>query len=150
MLMSLTASAATDNAAHLRGIHFLYMYVDTSMATGIQQTERLDLNDIMELQLRRGQIELRPYVLNQPERNVPVVELIVDTSRQVNTGEFELILRVRDYVTIDRNKEKTVATIFELRRTASGGPRAKDIDVIKAELRDLMSEFVSILQAKNS
>jgi len=109
--------------------------------------ERLDLSDIMELQLRRGDIELRGFIANKPELNVPLVELSIDTSSRVSTGQFDLILRVRDFVTIDRNKDKTVATTFELRRTARSD--ANEVETIKAELRELMAEFVAIYHTEN-
>ena len=109
-------SADLDNANHLRGIRYLYMDVDTSMASDISAGEELDLNDIMELQLRRGDIALRQFVVNQPRENIPLIELGIDTITHDATGEFELVLRIRDYVTIDRNGEKTVATIYEMKR----------------------------------
>ena len=138
---------AEKNASHLRGINFLYMNIDSSFATEVTAMERLDLSDIMELQLRRGDIELRSFIANKPELNVPLIELSIDTSNRVSTGQFDLVLRVRDHVTIDRNKEKTVATTFELGRTARAN--ANEIDTIKAELRELMSAFVMIFRQEN-
>jgi len=123
------------------------MNIDTSFATEVTSMERLDLSDIMELQLRRGDIELRGFIANKPELNVPLVELSIDTSSRVSTGQFDLILRVRDFVTIDRNKDKTVATTFELRRTARSD--ANEVETIKAELRELMAEFVAIYHTEN-
>ena len=119
--------AAVENSTHLRGINFLYMNIDTSFATEVTPTERLDLSDIMELQLRRGNIELRNFIANKPELNVPLIVLSIDTSSRVSTGQFELILQVRDHVTIDRN----------------------EVDTIKAELRELMAEFVTIFSQEN-
>ena len=55
---------AEENASHLRGINFLYMNIDSSFATEVTAMERLDLSDIMELQLRRGDIELRSFIAN--------------------------------------------------------------------------------------
>ncbi len=138
---------AEENASHLRGINFLYMNIDSSFASEVTAMERLDLSDIMELQLRRGNIELRSFIANKPELNVPLIELSIDTSNRVSTGQFDLVLRVRDHVTIDRNKEKTVATTFELGRTARAN--ANEIDTIKAELRELMSAFVMIFRQEN-
>ena len=138
---------AEKNVSHLRGINFLYMNIDSSFATEVTAMERLDLSDIMELQLRRGDIELRSFIANKPELNVPLIELSIDTSNRVSTGQFDLVLRVRDHVTIDRNKEKTVATTFELGRTAR--VNANEIDTIKAELRELMSAFVMIFRQEN-
>ena len=138
---------AEENASHLRGINFLYMNIDSSFATEVTAMERLDLSDIMELQLRRGDIELRSFIAYKPELNVPIIELSIDTSNRVSTGQFDLVLRVRDHVTIDRNKEKTVATTFELGRTARAN--ANEIDTIKAELRELMSAFVMIFRQEN-
>ena len=138
---------AEKNASHLRGINFLYMNIDSSFASEVTAMERLDLSDIMELQLRRGNIELRSFIANKPELNVPLIELSIDTSNRVSTGQFDLVLRVRDHVTIDRNKEKTVATTFELGRTARAN--ANEIDTIKAELRELMSSFVMIFRQEN-
>lgn len=138
---------AEKNASHLRGINFLYMNIDSSFASEVTAMERLDLSDIMELQLRRGNIELRSFIANKPELNVPLIELSIDTSNRVSTGQFDLVLRVRDHVTIDRNKEKTVATTFELGRTARAN--ANEIDTIKAELRELMSAFVMIFRQEN-
>ena len=138
---------AEENASHLRGINFFYMNIDSSFATEVTAMERLDLSDIMELQLRRGDIELRTFIANKPELNVPLIELSIDTSNRVTTGQFDLVLLVRDHVTIDRNKEKTVATTFELGRTARAN--ANEIDTIKAELRELMSAFVMIFRREN-
>lgn len=144
------AVAANDaNSAHLKGMYSLYMTVDTSMATDIQSGERLDLNDIMELQLRRGQIDLNTYVLNQPEVNIPLIKLSIDTSSRIASGEFELIVQVLDFVTIDRNGEKTVATIFETRRRGSSSSGSKQVEVIKAELRDMMGDFVTTFREAN-
>lgn len=150
-LISLQFAAAVDEAksAHLKGIYSLYMIVDTSMAIDIQSSERLDLNDIMELQLRRGKIDLNTYVLNQPEVNIPLIKLSIDTSSRIASGEFELIVQVRDYVTIDRNSEKTVATIFEMRRRGSSSSGSKQVEVIKAELRDMMGDFVTTFREVN-
>ena len=139
--------SATENASHLRGINFFYMNIDSSFAQEVTAMGRLDLSDIMELQLRRGDIELRSFIANKPELNVPLIELSIDTSNRVSTGQFDLELRVRDHVTIDRNKEKTVATTFELGRTARAN--ANEIDTIKAELRELMSAFVMIFRQEN-
>jgi hypothetical protein len=144
----ISAADAADTA-HLKGMYSLYMTIDTSMATDIQSSERLDLNDIMELQLRRGNIDLNTYVLNQPEVNIPLIQLSVDTSSRIASGEFELIVQVRDFVTIDRNSEKTVATIFEMRRRGSSSSGSKQVEVIKAELRDLMGDFVTIFREAN-
>lgn len=139
--------SATDNTSHLRGINFLYMNIDSSFSTEVTANERMDLNDIMELQLRRGEVELRTYIANKPDLNVPLIELSIDSSDRVNTGSFQLVLRIRDHVTIDRNKEKTVATIFEMRRSARAD--VNEIDTMKAELRELMSEFVAIYRQQN-
>ncbi|CAA6679573.1 MULTISPECIES: hypothetical protein [unclassified Lentimonas] len=143
------AAANEANSSHLKGIYSLYMTVDTSMATDIQLSERLDLNDIMELQLRRGDVDLNTYVLNQPEVNIPLVELSIDTSSRIASGEFELVVKVRDFVTIDRNGEKTVATVFEMRRRGSSSSGSKQVEVIKKELRDMMGDFVTTFREVN-
>jgi hypothetical protein len=71
--------SAAENASHLRGINFFYMNIDRSIATEVTAMERLDLSDIMELQLRRGDIELRSFIANKPELSVPLIELSIDT-----------------------------------------------------------------------
>ncbi len=139
--------SAQENASHLRGINFFYMNIDTTFATEVTASEKLDLSEIMELQLRRGDIDLRTFIANQPELNVPLVQLSIDTASRAGVGQFDLILRVRDHVTIDRNKEKTVATVFELRRTARSD--INEIDAMKAELRELMAEFVTVFRQQN-
>lgn len=150
LLLSQLLFAELDNAKHLKGISYLYMDVDSSMASDISAGEELDLNDIMELQLRRGDIDLRPFVANQPSENIPLVQLSIDTTTRDSTDEFELVLRIHDYVTIDRNGEKTIATIYEMRRVAlSTGTSSKKMDDIKSELRDLMAEFVSVFKTQN-
>jgi hypothetical protein len=138
---------AAENSTHLRGINFFYMNIDTSFASEVTAMERLDLSEIMELQLRRGDIELRSFIANKPELNVPLVELSIDTSKRVATGQFELILSVRDHVTIDRNQDKTVATTFELRRQARAD--VNEVDTIKSTLRELMADFVTIFRQEN-
>ena len=86
---------SAENTSHLRGINFFYMNIDSSFATEVSAMERLDLSDIMELQLRRGNIELRSFIANKPELNVPLIELSIDTSNRVSTGQFDLVLRAR-------------------------------------------------------
>lgn len=146
-LSSHTVLSAQENASHLRGINFLYMHIDTTFATEVTASERLDLSEIMELQLRRGDVELRTYIANKPDLNVPLVELSIDTASRAASGQFDLILRIRDHVTIDRNKEKTVATVFEMRRATRSD--INEIDAMKAELRELMAEFVTIFRQQN-
>ena len=138
---------AQENPSHLRAINYLYMHIDTTLAAEVTSTERLDLSEIMELQLRRGNIELRTYIANEPELNVPLLELSIDTATRTSSGQFDLILRLRDYITIDRNREKTVATVFKMRRTAR--PDINEVDAMKAELRQLMADFVSIFHQQN-
>lgn len=150
LLFSQLLFAALDNASHLKGISYLYMDVDATMAGEISASEELDLSDIMELQLRRGDINLRPYVINQPNQNVPLVQFIIDSITYNDSGELALTLRIRDYVTIDRNGEKTVATIYEMRRLVStSGTTVREMDLIKSELRDIMAEFVTIYRNQN-
>lgn len=143
------STANIEDAANLKGIRSLYMNVDTSLAKDIQSAKRLDLNDIMELQLRRGAINLNTYVMNQPDVNIPLVELTIDTSSRVAAGEYHLTLKVRDFVTIDRNGEKTVATVFEMHRSGSTGSTSKQDEVIKAQLRDVMTDFIAIFREAN-
>ena len=144
---SLAALVAQENPSHLRAINFLYMHIDTTLATEVTSTERLDLSEIMELQLRRGNIALRTYIANEPELNVPLIELSIDTATKTSSGQFDLILRLHDHITIDRNREKTVATVFEMRRTARSD--INEVDAMKAELRQLMADFVSIFHQQN-
>jgi len=135
--------------AHLKGMYSLYMMVDTSMANDVKASERLDLNDIMELQLLRGKIDLNTYVINQPELNIPLIKLSIDTSSRIASGEFELIVQIQDFVTIDRNGETTVATVYEMRRRGSASSGSKQVEVIKAELRDMMGDFVAVFREVN-
>lgn len=125
------------------------MHLVAEGAPEITSAQKLDLSDIMELQLRRGGIPLRTYVLNQPESNVPLAELTVRGSGRKTTGDFELVLRLRDHVTIDRNGERTVATTFVLRREGSAEGAESAVRAIKAELRDLMADFVEIFREVN-
>lgn len=150
-LASVPFAAAMNDAsnAHLKGMYSLYMIVDTSMANDVKASERLDLNDIMELQLLRGKIDLNTYVINQPEINIPLIKLSIDTSSRIASGEFELIVQIQDFVTIDRNGETTVATVYEMRRRGSASSGSKQVEVIKAELRDMMGDFVTVFREVN-
>ena len=149
-LVSLQLSAIDmDKASHLKGIYSLYMTVNTTLAMEIESTERLDLNEIMELQLRRGDIDLNTYVVNRPEVNVPLVELLIDTSSHLDSGEFEMVLRVHDFVTIDRNGEQAVAVVFEMKRRGGSNSGARQVEAIKAELRNLMGDFVTTFREAN-
>ncbi len=78
-----------------------------------------------------------------------MVELLNDTSSRIASGEFELSVQVRDFVTIVRNGEKTVATVYEMRRRGSSSSGSKQVEVIKAELRDMMSDFVETFREVN-
>ena len=151
LLVSVPFAAAMNDAsnAHLKGMYSLYMMVDTSMANDVKASERLDLNDIMELQLLRGKIDLNTYVINQPEVNIPLIKLSIDTSSRIASGEFELIVQIQDFVTIDRNGETTVATVYEMRRRGSASSGSKQVEVIKAELRDMMGDFVAVFREVN-
>jgi hypothetical protein len=100
------------------------------------------------LQLRRGDIDLRPYVVNAPEANVPLVEVSIKTVQTRGVDNYELILRVRDYVTIDRNKQRTIATVFEMRR--DGIPASGNTNSLKSKLRELMGDFVAAFASHNS
>ena len=150
-LVSVPFAAAMNDAnnAHLKGMYSLYMIVDTSMANDVKASERLDLNDIMELQLLRGKIDLNTYVINQPEINIPLIKLSIDTSSRIASGEFELIVQIQDFVTIDRNGETTVASVYEMRRRGSASSGSKQVEVIKAELRDMMGDFVTVFREVN-
>jgi len=139
-----------ENENHLQGIRYVHMNVDTSEASGIKPSDQLDLSDIVELQLRRAEIDLRPFVVNEPEGNVPLVLVKIDTNSRASAGEFELVLEVHDFVTIDRNDETTVATIFEMKRRAAGSTGSAQIEAIKSELRDMMTEFTTIFRRQNS
>ncbi|MEC7274643.1 MAG: hypothetical protein VXU48_05305, partial [Verrucomicrobiota bacterium] len=138
---------AQENPSHLRAINYLYMHIDTALAAEVTSTERLDLIEIMELQLRRGNIGLRTYIANEPELNLPLLELSIDTVTRTSSGQFDLILRLSDHITIDRNREKTVATVFKMRRTARSD--INEVDAMKAELRQFMADSVSILYHQN-
>ena len=54
------------------------------------------------------------------------------------------------FVTIDRNGETTVATVYEMRRRGSASSGSKQVAVIKAELRDMMGDFVAVFREVNS
>lgn len=140
-------SAEKASYEHLHGIHFLYMQIDESLDKEITAMERLDLSDIMELQMRRREIDIRPFITNQPERCVPVVVLSIDTSDRLKTGEFDLVLQLRDRVTIKRNKSEVTATTFELRRT--GRADSNEVATIKQVLRELMADFVDAFREQN-
>ncbi|MGB0744698.1 MAG: hypothetical protein ACPGSB_09240 [Opitutales bacterium] len=136
-----------DRAIHLKGINYIYMNVDTSLSSEISTSERMDISDIVELQLRRANIILRPYVVNAPRGNVPLLELTIKDLQARGGDSHELILRVHDYVTIDRNKERTIATIFEMSRTTT--PASGDTASLKAKLRELMGDFVDAFKKQN-
>jgi 20S proteasome alpha/beta subunit len=53
-------------------------------------------------------------------------------------------------VTIDRISETTVATVYEMRRRGSASSGSKQVAVIKAELRDMMGDFVAVFREVNS
>ena len=150
-LVSVPFAAAMNDASNvdLKGMYSLYMMVDTSMANDVKASERLYLNVIMELQLLRGKIDLNTYVINQPEVNIPLIKLSIDTSSRIASGEFELIVQIQDFVTIDRNGETTVATVYEMRRRGSASSGSKQVEVIKAELRDMMGDFVAVFREVN-
>lgn len=123
------------------------MRIDKTFDDEVTASERLDLSEIMELQLRRGAVSIRPFIANSPESCVPIVVLSIDTSDRLRTGEFDLVLRVQDHVTINRNQTEVVATTFELRRT--GRAESDEVETIKRVLRELMAEFVDIYREQN-
>ena len=58
-------------------------------------------------------------------------------------------MQVRDFGTMDRNGEKIVATVYEMRRRGSSSAGSKQVEVIKAELRDMMGDFVATFREVN-
>jgi hypothetical protein len=150
LLLPIALLAQTPDDARatlLKGINHIYINVDTSLAPKITSSERLDINDIVELSLRRADIALRPYVVNAPESNVPLLEVSIKNAQSRGGDSYEINLRVHDYVTIDRNKERTIATIFEMSRETI--PSAGDTGALKLKLRDLMADFVSVFSKQN-
>lgn len=140
-------SLDNEDAANLKGINYIYMNVDTSLAPKITSAEGMDISDIVELQLRREAIAIRPFVINAPDSNVPLLEVAIKPTQARGGDSYKLVLRVRDYVTIDRNKERTIATIFEMQRETL--PSSGDIDSLKSKLRDLMGDFVAAFSQQN-
>ncbi|PXA03279.1 hypothetical protein DDZ13_12700 [Coraliomargarita sinensis] len=150
LVLPITLIAQTTErgeASHLKGINYLYMNVDTSLAPRITSAERLDISDIVELQLRRADINLRPYVMNAPQTNVPLVEVSIKVAQSRSVDNYELTLKVFDYVTIDRNKQRTIATIYEMQRESV--PTPDDLSSLKSKLRELMSDFVTAFEKQN-
>lgn len=149
-ILPLTLAAQSfdsEDAANLKGINFVHMNVDTSLAPKITVPERMDISDIVELQLRRETIAIRPFVVNAPDSNVPLIEVAIKPAQSRGGDSYKLVLRVRDYVTIDRNKERTIATIFEMQRETL--PSSGDIDSLKSKLRELMGDFVAAFSKQN-
>ncbi len=142
-------SAQTDNVDNLRGMDGLHWRVDSSYAQGISSSQRMDLNDIVELQLRRGAITLKPYVLNQPSQNIPLLQIDVATVSNTGPDQIKISLKVLDYATIERNSQRTIAKTFELSRSSKASSGSEEIDIIKAELREIMAEFVGIYKQAN-
>ena len=149
VLLTHTQLVFAEESKHesLRGLTFLHMQIGKTFDDEVTRSELLDLNDIMELQLRRGAIDVRPYIANRPELNVPILVLSIDTSERLKTGQFDLVLQVRDRVTINRNKSEVVATTYELRR--SGRAESNEVETIKQELREIMAEFVDLYREQN-
>jgi len=146
-LVLVAQNSEDEDASHLKGINYLYMNIDTSLAPEIAAGERMDISDIVELQLRRAHIALRPYVVNTPQSNVPLLEVSIKSVQTRGIDNYELILKVHDHVTIDRNKQQTIATIFEMRR--ENIPTSNDTDALKSKLRELMSDFVAAFTKQN-
>ena len=142
-------SAQTDNVDNLKGMDGIYWRVDSSYAQGITSSERMDLNDIVELQLRRGAITLRPFVLNQPSQNIPLLQIDVSTISNTGPDQIEISLKMLDYATIERNSQRTIAKTFELSRSSKTSSGSEEIDIIKSELREIMAEFVGLYKQAN-
>ncbi|MEO0508656.1 MAG: hypothetical protein AAF065_02210 [Verrucomicrobiota bacterium] len=138
-----------SDVSHLKGMRYVYMDIDTTGTSKVSQTEKVDLSDIVELQLRRADIEIRPFVVNEPERNVPLLLVKVNTDQRSQSGQFELVLEIRDFVTINRNKKEAVATTFSFSRSASISGVGNEVDLMKTELRELMSEFTVTFREQN-
>ncbi|MGB0257983.1 MAG: hypothetical protein ACPGES_04965 [Coraliomargarita sp.] len=142
-------TAQTDNVDNLKGIDGIYWRVDSSYAQDITSSERMDLNDIVELQLRRGAITLRPFILNQPNQNIPLLQIEVSTISNKGPDQIQIALKVFDHAVIERNSQRTIAKTFELKRSTKAGSGSEESDIIKSELREIMAEFVSLYKQAN-
>lgn len=149
LLAAKLGHAQTDNIDNLRGMSGLFWNVNTAQVSGLNSSERMDLNDIVELQLRRGAITLKPYILNQPDQNVPLLEISIAINSHTGPDQIEVSLRVFDHATIERNQQRTIAKTYELVRTKSVTKSSEAVEIIKAELREIMTEFVNIYKQAN-
>ncbi|MGJ3242688.1 MAG: hypothetical protein ACFE0O_07035 [Opitutales bacterium] len=122
------------------------------MATSLSDEDiiiRQDVSDLVELELRREGIPLRAFIANEPDRNYPLLEIVVDIQRQAGRNAFTLQLAVRDYVIIQRNDIVTTATTYGLSQSGSTSTELALLTEIKNQARSLMADFLNDYRAAN-
>jgi hypothetical protein len=147
--LSLIAQNPDARVENLTGLSGLHMNV---LTTGYQDTDldlRQDISDLVELELRRAEIDIFEFVANEPEGNIPLLELIVDVERLSGRNTFSLRLSVQDYVIIRRNNIRITATVFEMER--SGTTPSEDILAreVKNTVRAIMADFTEAFREVN-
>ncbi len=139
-----------EEFSRLRGISAFY--IDVASQDGATQDADLrnELRDLIELELRRANLSIRPLpVVGDTENLTPMLRLNLKFDRGMGRFACDMQLEVRDQVEITRNRKTIVATTFQMDRSVSS---PSDIFLrrdVKARTREMVNELISGLKKAN-
>lgn len=144
------SAPSQEEFSRLRGINAFY--IDVMSQNGDMQDADLrnELRDLIELELRRSNLSIRPLpVVGDTENLSPVLRLNLKFDRGMGRFACELQLEIRDQVDIARNRKSIVATTFQMERSVS---TSSDIFLrrdVKARAREMVNELITGLKKAN-
>ncbi len=143
-------NAENENAGNLKGIDRLCVDVDAETNSLEEKTFiKTELADLMELELRRANIQYREAVFNQPELNFPRITVKARIERRTTGVNYTLSLKIFDHATIKRNGKSIVAETYSRTKVFSKGGDASPIVDVKQEIREMTRQFVEDYRTAN-
>lgn len=151
LLVSVSAYGQRESSSGklLRGLDQLHMHVVIESERDVDRDMRNQMADVVELELRRAMIPLLPYVVNEPDENIPLLLVSMAVDRNGPRPVTRINLQIIDRVVVARNKENTTATIYSARTDAASNSDATLARDTRDGLRDLMKRFIEDYNAVN-
>lgn len=147
---SAAPAAESENAGNLKGIDRLCVEVDAETNSLEEKTFiKTELADLLELELRRANIQYREAVFNQPDLNYPRISVKARIERRTTGVNYTLTLKIVDHATIVRNGKKILAETYSRSKVFTKGGDASPIVDVKTEVRDLTRQFVEDYRTAN-
>jgi hypothetical protein len=145
-----TPPADAESAGNLKGIDRLSVEVDAETNSLEEKTFiKTELADLLELELRRANIQYREMVFNQPDLNFPRISVKARIDRRTTGVSYTISLKIVDHATIIRNGRRITAETYVRSKVFTKGGDASPIVDVKTEVRDMTRQFVEDYRSAN-